>query len=106
MKKTLRNLLLLSTVSIFTVSCEKDEPSQSGTGQSNNNNNERIVYVAGYQEVKGVKTAVLWKNGTPAYLTSGTHESQAYSVSVNGNDVYVDRICHFRQKPGGSHLGQ
>lgn len=47
------------------------------------------VYIAGWQIVNGYRRAVLWKNGTAAFLTDGRTSSSATSVYVSGSDVYV-----------------
>ena len=46
---------------------------------------ETFVYVAGSEGNR----AVLWVNGQAQYLTDGTVSTQANSVFVSGNDVYV-----------------
>ena len=43
------------------------------------------VYVAGREGSQ----AVVWKNGTPIYLSDGTYSASAESVYVVGNDVFV-----------------
>jgi len=68
------------------------------------------VYVAGYEwnTIAGTVnpfekcTPVLWKNGTPQYLSNAKPDSQeASSVFVSGNDVYVvgEMIKGRRQTP-------
>lgn len=46
------------------------------------------VYVAGYEDI-GTNIATVWKNGTAATLTDGTHYAQANSVFVTGSNVYA-----------------
>jgi hypothetical protein len=43
------------------------------------------IYVAGREGSK----AVVWKNGSPAFLTNGIYQAVANSLFVNGTDVYV-----------------
>ncbi len=43
------------------------------------------IYVAGREGQK----AVVWKNGSPAFLTNGIYQAVAQSVFVNGTDVYA-----------------
>lgn len=87
MTKTFTNLLLWIAVSMLAVSCDKNDSDQPEIDHPSNN--EKIVYVAGYRNVAGVRTAMLWKNGTPIFLTNGTHNSEAHSIYVDGDDVYV-----------------
>jgi hypothetical protein len=49
------------------------------------------VYVTGYQLTSTHKiTAIYWKNGVPAYLTTDSLSgSAANSIFVSGNDVYI-----------------
>ena len=51
------------------------------------------VYVAGKIKpglgVGGVPIATYWKNGTAISLTNGNRDAAAYSIYVNGSDVYV-----------------
>jgi len=49
------------------------------------------VYVAGY-ESNGINTITIakyWRNGMAVNLTSGANDAEAYSVFVDGIDVYV-----------------
>jgi len=47
------------------------------------------VYVAGYESNGSKNLAMLWKNGVPTVLSSGTYSAYAQSVYVVGSDVYV-----------------
>jgi hypothetical protein len=48
------------------------------------------IYAAGYTwNQKGVPTATLWVNGEAQYLGEGVISTDAYSVFVDGDDVYV-----------------
>jgi hypothetical protein len=48
------------------------------------------VYAAGYTwNQKGVPVATLWVNGEAQYLGEGAISTDAYSVFVDGDDVYV-----------------
>ncbi|MDR2087431.1 MAG: T9SS type A sorting domain-containing protein [Dysgonamonadaceae bacterium] len=47
------------------------------------------VYVAGYENNGNTDVAKVWKNGAATNLTDGTYNSEASSVYVSGNDVYV-----------------
>jgi len=67
-----------------------DEPSEWPVGQN--------VYVAGFENVADNSVARLWKNGATQNLggvsdgalrSAGTVQSEARSVFVSGNDVYV-----------------
>jgi hypothetical protein len=43
------------------------------------------IYVAGQDG----SNAVYWKNGVMVKLTDGKESSRAYSIAINGNDIYV-----------------
>lgn len=47
------------------------------------------MYVAGVEYNGTTNVAKLWKNGVAQNLTDGTMYAYAYSVFVEGNDVYV-----------------
>ncbi|MEW7290310.1 hypothetical protein [Aquimarina sp. 2304DJ70-9] len=47
--------------------------------------NSTGIYVAGRSGQK----AVVWKNGTPTYLSNGSYQASAESVYVRNSDVYV-----------------
>jgi hypothetical protein len=47
------------------------------------------TYIVGESEVNGKYVATIWKNGVKTVLTDGMLNSNASSVSISGNDVYV-----------------
>lgn len=47
------------------------------------------IYVAGYEEIAGVKKARLWKNGEQQELSEIGNDSYAYDVVVANGNVYV-----------------
>ena len=57
-----------------------------GIAVANNN-----VYVAGhgYNSFSFEHYAILWTNDTPAFLTDGLEQAEAFGVTVYGSDVYV-----------------
>ncbi len=53
---------------------------------------ENNIYIAGYESFNTTLVAKLWKNGEAISLTDGGIFSEAYSVHVYGNDVYVSGV--------------
>lgn len=52
------------------------------------NNND--VYVVGCEpNANNIEIAVIWKNGIPTYLTDGTFDAMAQSITIIGNDIYI-----------------
>jgi hypothetical protein len=47
------------------------------------------TYIVGESEVNGKYVATIWKNGVKTILTDGMLNSNASSVSISGNDIYV-----------------
>ncbi|MCL1893870.1 MAG: hypothetical protein FWG02_06525 [Holophagaceae bacterium] len=80
------------------------ETTHSGNALLLRKNNVGDVYVAGFEHSPfGYKTATLWKNGKPQRLCDGKSTSEAKSVFVAGNDVYVagfeEEIIPFNPPP-------
>jgi len=75
-------IMLLYAVLIY--SCKKE---------SNNGSSSQIdevdIYTAGYEFNGSVSVATYWKNGIATRLSDGTHASEARSIVVSGNNVYV-----------------
>ena len=48
-----------------------------------------IVYIVGCIPQSNIDIAVVWKNGIPTFLTDGTHDAVATSLTIINDDIYV-----------------
>ncbi|QCX39071.1 hypothetical protein FF125_11730 [Aureibaculum algae] len=78
MKKRIKNRLLIF-ISLIVISCSEDETNSNVPVQPD-------IYIAG----KTKYTPTVWRDGSATYLTDGTYNAEATSITVVNNDeVYV-----------------
>jgi hypothetical protein len=76
-----RNIVLLTIILLGCVSCKRGITVDPAKG--------RDVYVAGFTRSASNTVASYWKNGTLVTLTNPAVASNATSIVIVGNDVYV-----------------
>ena len=76
--KTLKYILL--TLTIFLNSCSNDEETTD---------NEKDIYICGYERIGNYNVAKYWKNGVPVQLTDGTRDAETVAITGKENDIYV-----------------
>jgi hypothetical protein len=85
-KRNYSLFMFIVVFAIYTGGCKKSDTESPSDDEGSN---VPLSDIAGYEYSGSMRVAKYWKDGVVTYLSDGTKDVQALSVSVSGSDVFV-----------------